>query len=143
MRWAVLLLFGAAGVCAQTSWLTVIGDEGDPSSDVVQVDPVPVATEAEGISTKRVRVNRSVQRTSWDGVPYRSYVARVRFDCQARTAQYLSIEYHAQPLWAGARTQPVDYTSGPRRMMLFVDMKPNPSATIIRAACSRRAAPKP
>lgn len=141
MRCAVLLLFGATGVFAQTPWLTVIGDEGDPSSNVVQVDPVPVAAEADGVSTKMLRVNRAVQRTSWDGIPYRSYVARVRFDCKAATAQYLSIEYHAQPLWAGAKTKPVDYTTGPARMMLFMDMQPNPRATIVRAACSRRAAP--
>lgn len=137
------LFFAAACASAQTSWLTVVGDESNAGAETVQVNPVPIAMDAADISTKLVRVNRSEQRTSWDGIPYRSYTAKVRFDCKILTAQYLSIEFHAQPLWVGDKTGPVDYTSGPKRMMRFMDMQPNPSATIVRAACGRRTGPLP
>lgn len=85
-------------------------------------------------------VSCAEQRTRWDGRAVPLVTARVRFDGQIRTAQYMSIEYHSQPPWAGDKTAPVDYSVGAKRMMLFTDMLPNPSATSVRATCGKRIA---
>lgn len=149
MKWAAgLLMVCALEVSAtQHAWFTVIGDEADANANTVQVNPVSLSVAPEG-TVSAIRVNRSEPRTSWDGIPYRSYEARVRFDCDERTAQYLSIEYYASPLWTGDKTRPIDYTRGTPRRMRFLDMQPNPTDTIIRATCritarARRAASNP
>jgi len=124
------------GTCAyaQTAWLTVLGDRDDPAVNTIEVDPVPVAV-SEGLRTMRVRVSRSRDRTSWDGVPYRSYVSEVVFDCASRTARYSSLAFYRQALWGGEPHSTAVYTKANPRPMQFVDVNPNPTARIIRAAC--------
>lgn len=119
---------------AQTVWFTVMGNPDDAALNTIQVDPKPEDS-TDGLKAMRIRVNRSQQRTSWDGTPYRSYEARVLFDCPRKSAKYLSIAYHAQPQWRGTPYRTTDYTKGPVRLMLFKDVEPNPTARIIRAAC--------
>jgi hypothetical protein len=99
----------------------------------VQVDPVDHDRDPR---TLRVRVNRALARTSWDGVPYRSYTSNVAFDCESGKARYLRITYHTRPLWQGEPHATVDYISGTPRMMEFRDVTPNPMQRIIHAACS-------
>ncbi len=118
---------------AQSTWFTVIGDDRDAAVDTIQVDPESMTSG--DIRTLRVRVNRTVERTSWDKVPYRSYVSLVTFDCVQRSARYVSITYYMMPLWKGESYKTSDYTTGTPRPMRFVDVNPNPSARIIRAAC--------
>jgi hypothetical protein len=119
---------------AQTVWFTVMGNPDDASLNTIQVDPKPEDA-AEGLKAMRIRVSRSTARNSWEGTPYRSYEARVMFDCPRKSAKYLSITYYQQPQWRGAPHKTTDYTKGPVRLMLFKDVEPNPTARIIRAAC--------
>jgi hypothetical protein len=115
-----------------STWFTVLGNPEDASVDTVQVDPVDYDNDPR---TMRVRVSRSAQRNSWDGVPYRSYTSSVLFDCDRGTARYLNITYYTQANWHGEAGKTVDYTTGPVRSMAFKDVTPNPMQRIVHAAC--------
>lgn len=121
---------------AQPGWFTVVGDPLDKAADTVQVDPDRVA-DAASAKTMNLRVNRGKSRFNWDGVPYRSYESRVVFDCQSRRASYVAARFYIEPLWQGEPHQVVDYAEAPKPV-LFLDMKPNPTARIVRAACRPR-----
>ena len=90
-------LLSWTAVQAQTVWFTVMGEPANAALNTVQVDPVPIDVK-DSVRTMRVRVSRSLDRTSWDGVPYRSYESIVQFDCVKNSARYLSITYFARPL---------------------------------------------
>jgi hypothetical protein len=130
---ALLLCLGGCSF-AQSVWLTVSGNPEDPSVNTIEVDPVPVDVREE-LRIMKIRVNRSAQRTSWDGTPYRSYTARVQINCMDNSARYQSITFHALPVWKGEPLKTTDYTVGPPRWMEFRDVSPNPNLRIIRAAC--------
>jgi hypothetical protein len=119
---------------AQPMWLTVSGDPEDPAVNTIQVDPVPVEVVRE-MRTMRVRVSRSAPRTSWDGTPYRSYYATVRFDCERSIARYMAITFHSEPDWKGEPVTTTDYSTGTPRLMQFRDVWPNPHQRLMRAAC--------
>ncbi|MET0311720.1 MAG: surface-adhesin E family protein [Burkholderiaceae bacterium] len=129
----VLLSLGWACASAQPVWLTVAGDPDNENVNTVQVDPVSIE-KSPGMRTMTVRVSRATQRTSWDGIPYRSYVSSVLFDCRKFTARYLSLTYHVQPRWQGEPVRTVEYEDPPR-WMEFRDIQPNPNQRIIAAAC--------
>lgn len=134
MRWWIAC-FGLAGasLAAEAAWFTVTGNAEDAAVNTVQVDPV--ATEVEGARrTMSLRVNRSQDRANWEGVPYRSYEARVVFDCRAGKAEYRFARFYMAPLWQGEPHRTTDYADRPRPMR-FVDVEPNPTDRIIRAAC--------
>ncbi len=137
-RVTALFVSGCIGAAAhaQGEWFTVTGDPADASVDTVQVDPVAVAVDGTS-KTMNVRVNRATARINWDAVPYRSYDARVVFDCQTRQANYVQARYYPQALWSGEPAVEADYGSNPRPM-LFLDMAPNPTSRLISAACPLR-----
>ncbi|CDS49499.1 hypothetical protein [Polaromonas sp. CG9_12] len=111
-----------------------MGDAADESVNTIEVDPTPVSITAE-TRIMRVRVSRSQDRVNWDGVPYRSLVADVLFDCPRSSARYLSIDYYRLPAWKGEPYLRRVYSQMEPRMMLFRDVEPNPHQRIIRAAC--------
>ncbi|MES2423749.1 MAG: surface-adhesin E family protein [Pseudomonadota bacterium] len=119
---------------AQALWFTVSGNPLDESVDTVQVDPVAFKKTGDG-AVMNIRVNRAKDRLNWDKLPYRSYEARVVFNCTARKADYAAITYYLQPVWKGEAHNTTDYSRNPRPM-LFKDMVPNPTARIIQAACA-------
>lgn len=129
---ACLLLAGSAW--GQTLWFTVKGDPADPSVDTIEVDPSPVSVTAEA-QTMRVRVSRRTLRKSWDGVPYRSYVSDVVFDCVQKKARYSALVFYMEPLWQGTPHNTSTYSQDKPRWMEFRDVRPNPNQQIIRAAC--------
>lgn len=129
-----LTFFGGHWAFSQNQWLSVVGDTTDGAADTVQVDPVTFNRDG-ALRAVRVRVSRARERTSWDGVLYRSYVAEVLIDCVARTGRYASIEFFGQPLWEGEPHGKTTYSKREIRPMLFRDMEPNPTARLIRAAC--------
>ncbi len=131
---ALLLAASCGWACAQDVWLTVTGNPDDVSVNTIEVDPVPLEVRDEQ-RIMRIRVSRSSQRMSWDGTPYRSYVARVQINCTDNSARYQSITFHPLPVWKGEPSRTTDYTSGPPRLMEFRDVSPNPNLRIIRAAC--------
>ncbi|MBO9516209.1 MAG: hypothetical protein J7549_18995 [Variovorax sp.] len=135
-RWLVLLL-GIVGCHAQAQmaapWFTVHGNPLDATVDTVQVDPVAIRTDGH-LKTMNVRVSRAVQRFNWEKLPYRSYEARVVFNCRTRRAGYMFATFYSQPLWQGPPSASTDYAASPQPM-LFLDIEPNPTQRIIRAAC--------
>ncbi|OOG39454.1 surface-adhesin E family protein [Polaromonas sp. A23] len=130
----LLCIFCCTLASAQANWFTVLGDRNDPAVNTIEVDPVPIAVGG-SLRTMRVRVSRSLDRISWDGVPYRSYVSEVVVDCASRTARYSALNFYRQPLWAGESHNTSVYTKANPRAMQFLDVSPNPTARIIRAAC--------
>ncbi|MEJ8849438.1 surface-adhesin E family protein [Variovorax rhizosphaerae] len=130
---SVLLASAAAGPSAATTWFTVVGDPSDPKVDTVEVDPVAITT-AGGVKNMYMRVNRSKQRFNWDKLPYRSYEARIAFDCNAKKGDYMVATFYPEPRWTGLPVITTDYTSAPKPLELR-DMEPNPTERIIRAAC--------
>ena len=130
----ILLLLALPAAYAQTPWLTIMGDPGDPSVNTIQVDPVPLSV-SDGQRTMRIRVSRSAERVNWDGIPYRSYESTVLFDCLSNTGRYLEIRFYMQPGWMGEIHKAVTYPSTMPRWMLFREVEPNPYQRIINAAC--------
>ncbi|MBP6405684.1 MAG: hypothetical protein LCH79_18540 [Proteobacteria bacterium] len=132
-----LLCLGCTQALAQTppNWFTVLGDRADPSLNTIEVDPAPLDIHG-AERTLGVRVSRSAPRTSWDGVPYRSYYATVLFNCTDGKAHYLSLTFYNQPLWKGPPHQTSTYSRDNPRPMLFLDVEPNPTQRIIKAACA-------
>ncbi|MFM9924178.1 surface-adhesin E family protein [Variovorax sp. H27-G14] len=122
---------------AQPGWFTVVGDPLDKGADTVQVDPDRVAVAASD-KAMNLRVNRASPRLNWDGIAYRSYESRVVFDCQSRRASYMAARYYTEPMWQGEPHHVAHYADAPKPV-LFRDMKPNPTARIVRAACRPRA----
>ncbi len=127
------LLLGCAA-WGQTPWFTVLGDPANPAVDTIEVDPSPVSVTVEA-QTMRVRVSRSTLRKSWDGVPYRSYVSDVVFDCANKKARYSVLVFYMEPLWQGNSHNTSTYSHDKPRWMEFRDVRPNPNQQIIRAAC--------
>ena len=119
---------------ARADWFNVLGDAADESVNTIEVDPTPLSITGE-TRIMRVRVSRSQDRVNWDGVPYRSYVAEVFFDCPNNMARYLSIDYYRLPAWKGERYLRREYLQTEPRLMQFRDVEPNPYQRIIRAAC--------
>lgn len=132
----LLLCLWCTQAQAQTppNWFTVLGDRADPTLNTIEVDPAPLEVSEAG-RMMSIRVSRSTQRTSWDGVPYRSYTARVLFNCTEGKAYYLSLTFYLQPLWRGTSHKTSTYTRENPRPMLFLDVEPNPTQRIIKAAC--------
>jgi hypothetical protein len=134
VRWwfACFGLVGAS-VAAEAAWFTVTGNPEDPSVNTVQVDPVAIKITGER-RVMNVRVSRSQDRVNWEGVPYRSYDARVAFDCRARKGEYLFARFYMAALWQGEVHKATDYSEKPRPMR-FLSIEPNPADRIVRAAC--------
>lgn len=129
-------LWSAFALQAQTAWFNVMGDPENETVNTIEVDPTPVFISISGgTRIMRIRVSRSADRVSRDGVPYRSYVSEVLFDCASNTARYVSIDYYRQPAWKGEPYQRSLYPQGEPRPMQFRDVEPNPYRRIIRAAC--------
>lgn len=134
-------LSGVGSLYAQTRWFNVLGDPQDANVNTIEVDPVPVAVSGD-LKTMRIRVSRSEQRKSWDGVPYRSYTSTVVFDCAHKKAQYVSLDFYMQPAWKGASHKTSTYAGDVKRPMEFRDVTPNPTQRLVRAACRTSVAKK-
>ena len=131
----VLSLLVSAACIAQTGdWLTVMGNKTDPAADTIEVNPIPLST-TENHRVMKIRVSRSLQRTNWDGIPFRSYQATVEFDCENKVGNFQQITYYRQPLWAGEPHATTSYTRNDARPMRFRGVVPNPVERIVRAAC--------
>lgn len=129
----VLCLGGAACAQANSNWLNIMGDPQDPTVNTIEVDPTLVSQTKEG-RVMRVRVSRSAERISSKGIAYRSFEARVLFDCTHSTARYLVVDLYLEPGWKGAPHHTSVY-DGPPQLMEFRDVEPNPAQRILRAAC--------
>jgi hypothetical protein len=93
-----LVLLASVGVRAE--WFTLSGTPGDATSSYVQVEPTSV--EVDG-SNRLVSLRMSLpeDRTGRDGIRFRSFQARARVDCEARSARYLNATYFGHPDFVG------------------------------------------
>ena len=119
---------------AQTTWFNIMGDPDDAAVNTVEVDPTPVSING-AIRALQVRVSRSADQLSWEGVPYRSYVSEVVFDCASNSTRYAWIDFYTLSGWKGEPHKRAVYTLSETRPMQFPDIEPNPYRRIVRAAC--------
>jgi hypothetical protein len=115
-------------------WFNIQGDPVDAAVDTVEVNPDPLTVNGP-LRIMRVRVSRSGERKNWDGLPYRSFIADVLFNCNDNNARYVAMEYYMQPNWKGEPHATTRYAPSETRPMRFRDVTPNPTAQIIKAAC--------
>ena len=132
--WLTCVLAGATGTAQASTWLTMRGEPDDDANDIVEVNPESMEGKSE-LRTMQVRVNRAHQRTSRDGVVFRSFLSVVEFDCAKNTARFVSADFYHLPMWRGAVHHTKVYSRDQMRPMVFREMTPNPTERIIRAAC--------
>jgi hypothetical protein len=127
-----MLFWGA--VPAQASWFTIAGIAGDDRADYVQVDPATLRSDGDR-RWLAVRVSRVSERTSTEGIRFRSFESMAEVDCSASTARYVSATFHAKPHFAGPPIARLDYPPEHLRPMVFRQIAGDFSTRIIRAAC--------
>ena len=129
-----MALLAAASAQGRAQWFTIEGDVKQPAADIFEVDIRSLSHDGDHRSMA-LRVSRATRRSSWGGVPYRSYTAEVVFDCTEKTARYKSLVFYMRPLWEGPVHKTSSYTASEVRPMRFMDSQPNPTGRIINAAC--------
>lgn len=132
--WLACVLVGGMGTVQASTWLTMRGEPDDDTNDIVEVNPESMEGKTE-LRTMQVRVSRAHQRTSRDGVVFRSFLSVVEFDCAKNTARFVSAEFYHLPMWRGPVHHTMAYSREQMRPMVFREMTPNPTERIIRAAC--------
>lgn len=132
--WVALFVWIMGTAHAQTAWFNIMGDPADETVNAIEVDPTPVSISG-AQRVMRLRVSHSADRVNWDGVPYRSFVAEVSFDCLTNTASYLTVDYFSVPRWQGEPGRRGVYLLADPRPLEFRDVVPDPTQRIIRAAC--------
>lgn len=130
---AAALISATAGAQSST-WLTVVGDPGNASTDTVEVDATS-AVAFESMRLVKLRVNRGTARNAFDGKPFRSYYSTAMVDCKENKAWHRSISLFSGPLWQG-QMRIHDYVESDGRNLAFADMADNPRDRLIRAACA-------
>lgn len=133
----VFILFSlCSSLClhAEGIWFNIMGDPANETVNTIEVDPTPVSISGEK-RVMRVRVSRSADRVNSEGIPYRSYVSEVLFDCADHSARYLMIDFFRLPAWKGESHDRSAYPEREPRPMQFGEVEPNPDKRIIRAAC--------
>ncbi|KQP37132.1 surface-adhesin E family protein [Pseudorhodoferax sp. Leaf274] len=117
----------------QQTWFTLVGNPVAAETDTIELDPVTVTVDGP-IRLMAIRVNRSAERVSRDGVRFRSFSGLVQFDCSTRMARFVQSSFFALPLWQGPSVE-LRYGPDQVRPMAFRGFEPNPSERVIRAAC--------
>jgi hypothetical protein len=118
---------------ADIPWFTIIGDRNDPNADTIEMNPVAVSRDGP-VRVMEIRVSRSAERTSGDGVKFRSFRGEVEFDCSRPSARFVRSKFFAEPLWESPTVQ-LSYPPSKLRPMEFRLFDPNPKDKVIRAAC--------
>ena len=111
-----------------------MGDAATDTVNTIEGDPTPVSING-AQRVMRLRVSRSADQVNWDGVPYRSYITYVLFDCLHNTVSYQTIDCFSLPGWKNEPDRRLAYSQADPRPMLFRDVVSNPTQRIIRAAC--------
>jgi hypothetical protein len=81
-------------------------------------------------------MNLAQDRTSKDGIQFRSFEARVNVDCEARTARYASASYFGQPNFVGEPVAVKYFEEDDIRPMTLPGAPPELAAKTVNAACS-------
>lgn len=131
-----LILLAACLACpamADVPWLTIVGDHDDPKADTIEINPLAVSRNGP-VRVMEIRISRSIERTSSDGVKFRSFRGEVEFDCARGSARFVRSQFYAQPLWQSPTVR-LSYPPDTVRPMEFRMIEPNPKDKVIRAAC--------
>lgn len=136
---ATALAFAALSVttplrAAEPLWLTIMGDPTRQDVETVQVMADSVSLEG-AIGSLRLRVSRTQSREGYDGQNYRSYVGWIKVNCPRREGRFQQLQFYSEPLWTG-EVRVANYTDPNMPQLQFKDIEPNPTARLIRAACS-------
>jgi hypothetical protein len=137
-RLPLLCLALLAATAVRAEWLTLTGSPGEASSSYVQVDPTTV--EVRG--THRIvdlRLSLAQERTTRDGIRFRSFRARVDVDCEARNARYVNATYFGQPDFVGAPIAVRVFEPDDLRPMNLAGAPRDLAGRTVNAACSVRA----
>ena len=127
-------LIVAVALYGQTVWLTVAGNPGDVSADLLEVDPssrVQILSE----SLLNIRVSTNKLLTSFDGIPYRSYRATIRVNCVEKTARFAATTFYMMPFWEGTPHRALLFSASEIRPVTFQFFEPNPVLRIVKSAC--------
>jgi hypothetical protein len=133
-----LVLLASVGVRAE--WFTLSGTPGDATSSYVQVEPTSV--EVDG-SNRLVSLRMSLpeDRTGRDGIRFRSFQARAKVDCEARSARYLSATYFGHPDFVGEPVAVRHFEESDVRIVTLAGARDLVTRTI-NAACAVRPRPE-
>jgi hypothetical protein len=134
-RLSLLCLALLACASARAEWLTLTGSPGDAANSYVQVDPTSVEVDGSRRAVT-LRMSLAQDRTSKDGIQFRSFQARASVDCEARTARYASTTYFGQPNFVGEPVAVRHYEEDDIRPMTLAGAPPELAAKTINAACS-------
>ena len=121
---------------ANSNWLTIVGDPLDAATGTIEIDPASGSFYGER-RTMLLRVSRSQERTSTDGIVFRSYIASVEFDCIQRNARFLAADFYQQSLWHGTPHKNMVYGPSQVRPVAFRFFEPNPLEKLVQAACPK------
>lgn len=127
------VLFASAGASAE--WLTLTGSPGEPASSYVQVDPTTVQVDG-AHRTVNLRLSLAQERTTKDGIRFRSFNARVDVDCEARNARYVSATYFGHPDFVGDPIAVRVFEADDVRPMALAGAPRDLAGRTVNAACS-------
>lgn len=128
------MLLGAGSLRAEPLWLTLTGDPSRTDQDSVQVRADSVALSGT-TGSLQLRVSRADTREAFDSQPYRSYIGWIKVDCTQQEGLFQQLQYYTAALWTG-ETRVVNFAEPNMPKLMFKDMQPNPTARLVRAACS-------
>jgi hypothetical protein len=126
------LLLSHAGHAAE--WFTLFGSAGVGSEDYVQADPTTIEIDGD-IRRLDIRVNRSVQRTSTDGVKFRSLVGQAEVDCAHRSARYVAATFFSDPNFQGTPIASLRFDKSQARPV-FSAIPGALDERLVKAACA-------
>ena len=126
---------GASAGHASATWLTLVGDPQDATSDYIQFDPSGLVRD-KGIPTLPVRVSRVRPRTSQEGIVFRSYEAVVAVHCKEKSARFMRASFYAESDFKGTAFRTVVFDPSDNRPMAFREIKGEPAQRVVRAACN-------
>lgn len=130
---ALVALIASAG--ARAEWLTLTGSPGDAASSYVQVDPTTVQVDGSH-RIVNLRLSLAQERTTKDGLRFRSFNARVNVDCEARNARYVSATYFGHPDFVGEPIAVRVFEADDVRPMTLSGAPRDLAGRTINAACS-------
>ena len=120
---------------ASPTWLTLVGDPEDSTTDYIQFDPSGLARD-KGFPTLPVRVSRVHPRTSQEGIVFRSFEGVVAVHCKKGTARFVRASFYAKPDFKGTAFRTVVFNPPDIRPMAFREIKGEPTLRVVRAACN-------
>lgn len=135
---AGLVSLAPFAACASATWLTLVGNPADATSDYIQFDPASLAFH-HSIPELAVRVSRAHPRTSKEGITFRSFDSVVAVDCKYGTARFLRATFYAHPDFHGTPIDSVVFGAADVRPMAFREIAGAPAQRMVRAACGHSA----